>query len=92
MGDASALANADNLAAITGLDKDVLNALIGKVTLEAQMNGDTLQVARDRLNQELASFGLGTQTQGQGTSNTTGFGISGGYASMDQQPIAPYHV
>jgi len=59
IGDASAIANAENLAAITGLDKDMLNALIGKIQVEANINGWTTEVAQQRLNQELKSMGMG---------------------------------
>lgn len=89
IGDASAIANAENLAAITGLDKDVLSALIGKITLEAQLNGESLQVAQQRLQQELASFGLGTRTEGSATSTGTAYGATISYGGAGNTPT-PY--
>jgi hypothetical protein len=78
IGNASALADAETLQAVTGIDRDTLNALIGKVTIEAQMRGEDMQVARDRLQQELASFNFGRG--GTATSKSSGFsaGLSTG--------------
>jgi hypothetical protein len=68
IGDASAIANAESLSAITGLDKDMLNALIGKIQVEQNINGFTNEVAQQRLQQELAAMGMGQYQQGTGTS------------------------
>lgn len=75
VGDASALADAESLAAVTGLDKDMLNAIIGRVQIEQNINGWTTDVAQQRLQQELSALGLGTQ--GQSVSVSRGLGISG---------------
>ena len=63
IGDASAIANAERLSAITGLDKDMLNALIGRIQVEQNLNGFSNEVAQQRLQQELVSLGLGTESQ-----------------------------
>lgn len=75
IGDASALADAESLQAVTGLDKDMLNAIIGRVQVEANINGWTTDVAQQRLQQELSSFGLGTSQTGK--AKTTGFSLEG---------------
>ena len=78
IGNASALADAESLQAITGIDRDTLNALIGKVTIESQMRGEDLQIARDRLNQELQAFNLGKGGEGFEKKSSFKIGISGG--------------
>lgn len=75
IGNASALADAESLYAITGIDRDTLNVLIGKATVEAQQRGEDMQVARDRLQQELASFNFGKG--GEATSKSFGFSVGG---------------
>ena len=83
IGDASAIANAESLSAITGLDKDMLNALIGKIQVEQNINGFSNEVAQQRLHQELSSLGLGTTSQstiygrGQNIYGEGKFGFSG---------------
>ena len=80
IGDASAIANAESLSAITGLDKDMLNALIGKIQVEQNINGFSNEIAQQRLQQELASLGLGMEQQGTATgkSSSSGFGLEFG--------------
>lgn len=77
IGDASALANADVLSAQTGLDKDMLNAIIGRVQVEQNINGFTNEIAQQRLKQEIESFKLGTNQQGSSTTTGTSASISG---------------
>lgn len=64
IGDASAIADAESLSAVTGLDKDMLNALIGKIQVEQDINGFTNEIAQQRLQQELSAMGMGTFQQG----------------------------
>ena len=77
IGDASAIADAESLSAVTGLDKDMLNAIIGRVQVEQNLNGFTNEVAQQRLQQELASMGLGTYQQGTGTTYGKGQNVYG---------------
>ncbi len=73
-GDARALAEADNISAITGIDKDIVSSVMQKVQLEAQLNGYTTDIANQRLQQELAAFGLGrdSTSTSRGTQFTAG--------------------
>ncbi len=59
LGEASALADADVLERQTGIDKDILNAIIGKVQIEANLLGLPANIAQQRLQEELAAFNLG---------------------------------
>ena len=83
VGDASALANAESLSAMTGLDKDMLNAIIGRVQIEQNINGWTNEVAQQRLQQELAAMGMGTYQQGTGTAYGKGQNIYGSVGFAD---------
>jgi hypothetical protein len=74
-GDARALAEADNISAITGIDKDIVNSVMQKVQLEAQLNGYTTDIANQRLQQELAAFGLGKDTTSTGKSSGFNAGV-----------------
>ena len=80
-GDARALAEVENISATTGIDKDIVNAAYQKVQLEAQVNGYSAEVANQRLQQELAAFGLGSDRTG--TSKSSGFNVGG---KMDVMP------
>lgn len=82
-GDARALAEAENISAMTGIDKDIVNAAMQKVSLEAQLNGYTTDIANQRLQQELAAFGLGKETNTTGRSS--GFNVG---AKFDMQKAA----
>lgn len=74
-GDARALAEAENISAITGIDKDIVNSIMQKITVEAQVNGYSAEVAQQRLQQELSAFGLGSDTTRTGKSS--GFNVGG---------------
>ena len=81
IGEASSLADADTLSAMTGIDKDTLNALIGKVTTEAQLYGLPANIAQQRLEQELQSFGLGKSQVSEGSANSRR-GITQGFSDI----------
>ena len=70
LGEASALADADVLERTTGIDKDILNAIIGKVQIEANLLGLPANIAQQRLQEELQAFALGKG----GSSTSTSFG------------------
>ena len=70
LGEASALADADVLERTTGIDKDILNAIIGKVQIEANLLGLPANIAQQRLQEELQAFALGKG----GSSVSTSFG------------------
>ncbi len=74
-GDARALAEADNLSAITGIDKDIVNSIMQKVQMEAQLNGYTTDIANQRLQQELAAFGLGKDSTSTGKASGFDMGL-----------------
>src|SRR3990167_72341 len=59
LGEASALADADVLERTTGIDKDIINAIIGKVQIEANLLGLPANIAQQRLQEELQAFALG---------------------------------
>jgi hypothetical protein len=63
LGDARALAQNENLQALTGIDAQMANTLFQKVSQQAALTGMDAQTARDRLQQELSALGLGTQQQ-----------------------------
>ena len=83
-GDARALAEVENISATTGIDKDIVNAAYQKVQLEAQVNGYSAEVANQRLQQELAAFGLGKDTTTTGKSS--GFNVGGQLAFPKAPP------
>jgi hypothetical protein len=60
-GDARAQATMESIAAQSGIDQNSLNAVLQKATLQAGLNNENYQVATTRLQQELASLGLGAQ-------------------------------
>ena len=72
IGEASALADADTLSAQTGIDKDILNAIIGKIQIEANLLGLPASVAQQRLQEELAAFGLGKGSEGSSFGTSSG--------------------
>ena len=87
IGEASALADAETLSATLGIDKDILNAIIGKVQIEANMLGLPAEIAQQRLQEELAAFNLGkggsssTVSSGSMVSDSRGgfFGSGGAF-------------
>lgn len=72
IGEASALADADTLSATTGIDKDVLNAMIGKVEIMSRLFGLPADIAQKRLEEEINAFTFGKGN----TSNYYGSGSS----------------
>lgn len=61
--DARAQAEFSNLEALTGVDAQLAQNMFGKVALEMQLTGMTLEQAKQRLEQEMGALGLGTQQQ-----------------------------
>lgn len=57
--DASANVEMQQLQALTGIDANLTQQMFGKISTQAQLNGESLQVAKDRFAQELAALGLG---------------------------------
>lgn len=60
-GDARSQATMETISAQSGLDSNALQAVMQKATLQAGLNNENFQVASQRLQQELASLGLGSQ-------------------------------
>jgi len=88
IGEASALADADTLQAVTGIDKDILNTIIGKVQMEAQLSGLPAEIAQQRLQQELQAFllGKGSESTAESWGESGSTGTSSG-SSWRQEPI-----
>lgn len=61
LGDARALATQESLGALQGIDAQTAQTLFNQIGQQAQLNGESLQIAKDRLAQELAALGLGQQ-------------------------------
>ena len=57
--DASADVEMQQLQALTGIDSQMTQQMFGKISLQAQLNGESLSVAKERLQQELAALGIG---------------------------------
>jgi len=57
--DATANVEMQQLQALTGIDAQMTQQMFGQIALQAQLNGETLQVSKDRLQQELSALGLG---------------------------------
>ena len=61
LGDARAQAEMENLQALTGIDAQMANTLFSQVGQQAALNGFSVDVAKERLMQELSALGLGQQ-------------------------------
>jgi hypothetical protein len=59
--DASANVEMQQLQALTGIDAQMTQQMFGKISTQAQLNGESLGVAKQRLQGELAALGLGQQ-------------------------------
>lgn len=69
-GDARALATQELAGFEAGLNAQELQALNQQAAMRAQVTGESLEVAKMRLLQELSSLGLGSQTDASGSSTT----------------------
>lgn len=65
LGDAGALATQESLGALTGVDSQTMSALNQQAQMMSQLYGIPLEVAQQRLQQELNSFNLGKGTQSE---------------------------
>lgn len=72
-GDALAQANQERFMSEAGLNESELNALNQSAAQRAALTGETLEVARMRLAQEMGIFGLGTNQKQSASSS--GFGL-----------------
>lgn len=57
--DASANVEMQQLQALTGIDANLANQMFGKISIQSALNGESLQIAKERLAQELSALGLG---------------------------------
>ena len=57
--DASANVEMQQLQALTGIDAQMTQQMFGKISSQAQLNGESTQIAKDRLSQELSALGIG---------------------------------
>ena len=57
--DATANVEMLQLQALTGIDAQLMQQMYGKVSMQAQLNGESQAIAQARLQQELAALGLG---------------------------------
>ncbi len=57
--DASANVEMQQLQALTGIDANLAQQMFGKVSMQSALNGESLDVAKNRLEQELRALGLG---------------------------------
>lgn len=69
LGDARALATQESLGAMTGIDEGTLQALNQQAQIMSSMYGIPLDVAKQRLEQELQAFGLGKSQVSEGTTS-----------------------
>jgi len=65
LGDAGALAEMESIAALSGIDSNILSAVLQKVQQQAALNNENYQVSGMRLQQELSSLGMGQAQIGQ---------------------------
>ena len=72
LGDAGALATQESLGALTGVDSQTMNALNQQAQMMSQLYGIPIEVAKQRLEQELQSFGLGKGTQSESKADQRG--------------------
>ena len=59
--DASANVEMQQLQALTGIDAQMTQQMFGKIATQMQLNGQSLDVAKTRLEQELRALGLGLE-------------------------------
>lgn len=59
--DAGAKVEFEQLQALTGIDSQMAQQMFGKIAQQAQLNGESQEIAQQRLAQELAALGLGQQ-------------------------------
>ena len=59
--DASANVEMQQLQALTGIDAQMTQQMFGKISTQMQLNGMSLDVAKERLKQELGALGLGLE-------------------------------
>jgi hypothetical protein len=64
IGDTRAQAEMENLQALTGIDSQMAQTLFQKTAQQMQLNGLDLATAKERLQQELLSLGVGQQQIG----------------------------
>lgn len=75
-GDARALATQELAGFEASLNAQELTALNQKAAIRAQITGESLEVAKARLLQELSAFGLGQNVTGSSTTRDFGLGAS----------------
>ena len=83
--DARAQAEFTNLEALTGVDAQLAQNMFGKVSLQMQLTGMTLEEGKQRLVQEMGALGLGTEQQALMMQN---FEASQGRSMQNRKAIA----
>ena len=78
LGDARSLAEMENLRALGGIDQATFDAVIRGTASQSQLNEVMARIAEARSQRELASFGLGTATQGTSTTRGSNLDLSAG--------------
>lgn len=90
--DASSKVEFDQLQALTGIDAQLTQQMFGKISTQAMINGESLDIAKQRFAQEMQALGLGQaqqqallgafdsyqQREMAGSPHDTGFATSGG--------------
>ena len=61
LGEATALGEMETLQALTGLDQDTINSVFQNAQIQAMLNGESMEIARQRAMIELQALGLGEQ-------------------------------
>lgn len=62
--DAGAKVEMEQLQALTGIDANLASQMFGKISSQAALNGESLDIAKSRLSQELSALGIGLQQIG----------------------------
>jgi len=66
LGDATSLAEMESLQALTGLDQNTINTVFQNAQIQAMLNGESADIARERAMIEIQALsGLGTQRGSQ---------------------------
>ena len=61
--DARAQTEFQQIEALTGIDQQLTQQMFGKIETQAKLNGESLGVAKERLQQELSALGVGLEHQ-----------------------------
>jgi len=78
LGEATALGEMETLQALTGLDQNTINTVFQNAQIQAMLNGESADIARQRAMIELQALGLGERrTSGSQTGLNLGFQSEG---------------